>query len=119
MMWKAWRAAVMAGLVLGASGAARADSQLVMFSANDCLSCRAFYHEVLPSYWGSEESLDLPIRIVDVQALGSDGNALNAPLTEMPTFVFMQDGREIARLEGYEDRDAFYAQIETWRRLAQ
>ena len=87
-------------------------TRLVVFEVADCAPCRLFRQEVLPAYWGSPASLDLPIQLIDMQALGTGGHPLRAPVVTLPTFVVMRDGREVARLAGYPGREGFAALVE-------
>lgn len=103
---------VLVGLfLLGTASAAGAEMRLFMFEIADCAACDRFHTETLQDYWGSEASRTLPLTIVDLNALGTAAQPLRYPVDTVPTFVVMQDGREIARLAGYPGREAFEASI--------
>jgi hypothetical protein len=90
---------------------AHAEMRLYMFEIARCMACAQFHAETLPSYWSSEASRQLPLTIVDLNALGTAGQVLRAPISVVPTFVVMRDGTEIARITGYPGRQAFEASI--------
>lgn len=96
--------------------AAGSPARLVVFEAPGCAQCRQFREEALPEYWGSPASLELPIQVIDMAALGTGGHPLKARIATLPTFVVMQDGREVARLSGYPGKEGFRAMVEEVRR---
>ena len=105
-------------LVLGAvcsstaTRPAAAEARLVVYEIEGCATCAEFRRVVLPAYWGSRQAAELPIEIVDLNALGTNGHALRHRLDVVPTFVVMADGREIGRIEGYPGPDNFAVAIE-------
>jgi hypothetical protein len=102
-------AVALAALVLPET--ARAEMRLYMFETADCAACALFHAEALEAYWSSEASRQLPLTIVDLNALGTAGQPLRAPISVVPTFVVMREGTEIARLAGFPGKAAFEAAI--------
>jgi hypothetical protein len=49
---------------------------------------------------------------VDVAARGGPAVALKSPVRFTPTFVLVQDGRELGRIEGYPGEDFFWGLLE-------
>ena len=65
-----------------------------------------------PIYPKSEVGRRAPLRRV---ALGDGvpaGLTLKGPIRYTPTFVLVEDGREVDRIEGYSGEDFFWARIE-------
>ena len=67
---------------------------------------------IIPAYWRAAESQKLPMRVIDIEALGTAGHALKKPIDATPTFVFMRNGAEIYRIEGYPGRQNFFAVVD-------
>lgn len=85
--------------------------RLVVYEIDGCAACEQFHTEALQDYWSSATSSTLPLTIVDLNALGTAGQALRSPIRTVPTFIVMRDGIEIARLTGYPGKQAFEAGI--------
>jgi hypothetical protein len=97
--------------VLAIPTRASAEMRLYLFQIANCAACEQFHAEALHDYWTSDASTQLPLTIVDLNALGTAGQPLRAPIRIVPTFVVMRDGIEIARLTGYPGKAAFDAGI--------
>ena len=98
----AW--AVAAGLCLSLPAAA---SELVMFERAGCGWCARFNAEIAPIYSRTDEGRALPLRRVDLsQPLPADLAGID-PGAFTPTFVVVDQGREIGRIRGYPG-DAFF-----------
>jgi hypothetical protein len=93
------------GLALPAT-ASRA-AELVMFERPGCAWCARFNAEIAPIYGKTEESQAAPLRRVDLgRPLPADLSGID-PGAFTPTFVVLQEGREIGRIRGYPG-DAFF-----------
>ncbi|MFS8036614.1 thioredoxin fold domain-containing protein [Xanthobacter sp. AM11] len=101
-------AVMLAGLAsAGAVSPARA-GELVMFERKGCGWCRKFDADVAPVYERTEEGRRAPLRRVDLsQALPAD-ITLASPVRFAPTFVLVDEGREIGRITGYASDEAFW-----------
>ncbi|MFN5568164.1 MAG: thioredoxin [Bradyrhizobium sp.] len=98
----AW--AVAAGLCLSLPAAA---SELVMFERAGCGWCARCNAEIAPIYSRTDEGRALPLRRVDLgQPLPADLAGID-PGAFTPTFVVVDQGREIGRIRGYPG-DAFF-----------
>ncbi len=93
------------GLALPAT-ASRA-AELVMFERPGCAWCARFNAEIAPIYGKTGEGRAAPLRRVDLNgSLPADLAGIDpGPFT--PTFVVVQEGREIGRIRGYPG-DAFF-----------
>lgn len=82
-------------------------AELLMFEQPGCSWCRRFDAEIGPIYAKTDEGRQAPLRRV---ALGGDTAPLTlaAPVRFTPTFVLVDDGREIGRITGYMSEDAFW-----------
>jgi hypothetical protein len=92
----------------GFSGAAPvAAAELLMFEQPGCSWCRRFDAEIGPIYAKTDEGRQAPLRRV---GLGADTApvVLATPVRFTPTFVLVDDGREIGRITGYMSEEAFW-----------
>ncbi|MGA0534215.1 thioredoxin fold domain-containing protein [Hansschlegelia sp. KR7-227] len=107
------RILVLAAFVIGsqiASVAVRA-AELVMFEQPGCVWCQRFEAEVAPGYGNADEGRLAPLRRIDIRAQDKAGFALANNVRITPTFVLVNDGREIGRLTGYPGRDFFWTEL--------
>ena len=98
-------------LLAGLSGAlpARAgDLTLLMVEQPGCNHCAAWHAEVGPEYPVTAEGRAAPLQRQDLRADLPDGVTLVSPPVFTPTFVLLDDGQEVARLEGYPGEDFFW-----------
>lgn len=97
--------AVAVGLALPTT-ASRA-AELVMFERAGCAWCARFNAEIAPTYDKTGEGRAAPLRRVDLNGpLPADIAGID-PGAFTPTFVVVQEGREIGRIRGYPG-DAFF-----------
>lgn len=97
--------AVAVGLALPTT-ASRA-AELVMFERAGCAWCARFNAEIAPIYGKTGEGRAAPLRRVDLNSpLPADLAGID-PGAFTPTFVVVQEGREIGRIRGYPG-DAFF-----------
>ncbi len=89
---------------LGAASAA----ELVMLSQPGCAWCLRFEREIAPAYGKTAEGAQAPLRNVDIT--GEWPADLPDLRTDRftPTFVLVDDGREIARMRGYAADEFFW-----------
>jgi len=89
------------------SSAASEAAELVMFERAGCVWCARFDAEIAPIYGKTEESQAAPLRRVDRSSpLPADLTGID-PGAFTPTFVVVEEGREIGRIRGYPG-DAFF-----------
>jgi hypothetical protein len=94
-------------VVSGAAQSARA-AELLMFELQGCPWCKLWHKEIGPAYANTPEGQRAPLRIVDVKGPVPDGIALAKPVRSAPTFVLVENGREIGRITGYPGADFFW-----------
>ncbi|MGX4768674.1 thioredoxin [Bradyrhizobium guangdongense] len=82
-------------------------AELVMFERAGCVWCARFDAEIAPIYGRTEEGQAAPLRRVDLnRPLPADLSGID-PGAFTPSFVVLQEGREIGRIRGYPG-DAFF-----------
>lgn len=79
-----------------------------MFEDKGCSFCRRWHAEIGPSYPKTDEGQRAPLRRIDIGAKLPEGITLVRPVTLTPTFVLVDNGREIGRLSGYAGAEFFY-----------
>ncbi|MFG1421271.1 thioredoxin fold domain-containing protein [Roseixanthobacter liquoris] len=96
-------------LLAGPSGA----GELVMFERNGCAWCQRFDVEVSPIYDRTDEGRQAPLRRANMSAGVPPDLALAAPVRFAPTFVLVEEGREVGRITGYMSDNAFWGMLGT------
>jgi hypothetical protein len=97
----------LAGLLLLLTMPASA-AELLMFEARGCPWCKRWDAEVGLGYARSSEGQRAPLRRLDI-AQRPDNVVLALPVTVSPTFVLVDNGREVGRITGYPGADFFWA----------
>ena len=83
-------------------------AELLMFDDPGCPYCRAWHREVGAAYRNSPEGKRAPLRVVQLRGPKPEGITLASAVRATPTFVLVQDGREVGRLTGYGGADFFW-----------
>lgn len=97
------RGSLLATLVVaGALGApAAVATELVYYHAAGCAYCARWEADILPIYDRTDEGAQAPLRPVDAaQPWPADLRDVTPPVFT-PTFILIEDGREVDRLPGY------------------
>ncbi len=103
----AYPAALLA-LLIGFSTPALA-AELVMFEQAGCAWCKRFNEEIAPAWSKTEQGKRAPLRRVDIHA-DIPADLADIPVERFtPTFVLVDDGRELGRLRGYPGDQFFWA----------
>lgn len=103
------RALAGAALALAAAAAgARAEMALLMIEQAGCVYCAQWDREIGPIYPRTDEGRAAPLRRHDLRAPTPAGVALDRPALFTPTFILLDDGREVGRIEGYPGEDFFW-----------
>lgn len=87
--------------------------ELLVFEHPDCQYCQVFRRDVLPRYRESTSASQTPIRYIDLARTDTTGLNLRASIHVVPTFVLMQNGREVDRIVGYWAPDNFFKMLST------
>jgi len=96
--------------VAASAGSLRA-AELLMFDDPSCGWCRRWHVEVGPSYPKSEEGQRAPLRRLDIRDQETAGVAFARPVHATPTFVLVDNGREVGRIVGYPGSHFFYPRV--------
>lgn len=95
-----------------AHGRPAAATELVMFERAGCAWCARFDAEIAPIYPRTDESRTAPLRRVDLDGPRPADLAAIDPGPFTPTFVVVQDGREIGRIRGYPGESFFFGLLD-------
>ena len=85
-----------------------AEAELVMVEEKLCPWCARWNQEVGVVYEKTEESRRAPLRRVDIHSAELNNLGLKTRALYTPTFILMQDGVEVGRIEGYPGEDFFW-----------
>ncbi|MDO5528176.1 MAG: SoxS protein [Paracoccus sp. (in: a-proteobacteria)] len=85
--------------------------QLLMVEQRGCYYCGQWDTQIFPAYQHTEEGLAAPLLRVDLAGPYPDGLALARAPRFTPTFILLDDGAEIARIEGYPGDNFFWPQL--------
>lgn len=96
--------------------AAELTTELIMVEEPGCTWCLKWDEELGEIYPKTPEGKYAPLRKVQMRDIKRNAEALNLtparPVMFTPTFLLIQDGVELARLEGYPGEDFFWGLIE-------
>lgn len=94
-------------VLLCSTGAARA-LELMFVHQPGCTWCAAWEREIEPIYPKTEEGQRAPLRRWQLHTDLPEDVTLDTPALFTPTFILLDDGREMDRLEGYPGADFFW-----------
>ena len=83
-----------------------------MYRRTGCSWCQAWDEAIGPACPKSDLGRLLPLRAVDLDRDPPPAVALARPVRITPTFVLIDDGREVGRIEGYPGEDFFWGLLE-------
>lgn len=89
--------------------AARAETVLMMAEKEGCFWCIRWHQEVGPIYPKTDEGRAVPLLRHDLAGPLPDGIELNSRVRFTPTFILLENGHEVARIEGYPGDMFFWA----------
>lgn len=93
-------------------GAQASAAELLMFRKAGCPWCAAWDRQIGPAYPNTELGRRAPLRNVNIDRNEDPGAALRLPVRFSPTFVLVEGGREVGRIEGYPGEDFFWGLME-------
>ncbi|WP_424943294.1 thioredoxin family protein [Aliiroseovarius crassostreae] len=104
---------ILIGLALMVNAPARA-AELVMVEEPGCAWCAAWERELGAIYPKTPEGQYAPLIKVGIRKTRDDdlGFDLARPVSFTPTFLLVDGGRELARIEGYPGEDFFWGLLE-------
>lgn len=102
------RALAAAFAILAGGLPASAETELLMFEQPGCIYCARFNEEIAPKYPKTDEGRAAPLRRLQLRdPLPQDISLVSLPIFT-PTFVLVDDGAEVGRIEGFPGEDFFW-----------
>lgn len=95
-------------LVTVLAAPARAEMELVMVEEHGCIWCARWNAEIAPIYPKTDEGKRAPLRRIDIHDVIPADLTFNTAPHYTPTFVLVDDGTEVSRIEGYPGEDFFW-----------
>lgn len=95
----------------GAGVETPATAELLVFEIDGCRYCAAFRDNLGARYQSSTTHRAAPLRYVDIARAESAAAGLVRDITIAPTIVLMQDGQEVARIEGYPPPEVLFGLV--------
>jgi hypothetical protein len=87
-------------------------ANLVMFDRKGCPWCAKWHAEIgLKGYAASAAGKQAPLLVYEVGTPMPDGIKKLMPIPGTPTFVLVEDGKEIDRMVGYPGREIFFGKL--------
>ncbi|WP_274962539.1 MULTISPECIES: thioredoxin family protein [Thioclava] len=92
---------------------AESEFRLLMVEQVGCVYCRMWNNDLAPIYPKTPEGKTAPLQRVDLHKPFPDDITITGgkPLFT-PTFILLQDGVEVARIEGYASEDFFWGLLD-------
>ena len=87
-----------------------------MYDDPGCPYCRQWRREVGKAYENSAEGRRAPLRTVQLRGPKPSDITLTSPVNVTPTFVLVEDGREVGRMIGYGGPDFFWSKLDVMMR---
>ena len=82
-------------------------AELIMVERHDCHWCEQWNVEIGPAYPKTAEGARAPLRRVQIGELPGDISFASRPVFT-PTFVLVEGGEELGRIEGYAGDEFFW-----------
>jgi len=87
-------------------------AELVMFDRKGCQWSAKWYAEIgADAYNFTKEGRTAPLRMVDISAVRPSDLKFIGGIVDTPTFVLVENGKEIDRFVGYPSRDVFFGKV--------
>lgn len=102
-----WVAGIAAAVML-AGGTVAAQVELVMVEQKGCHWCAQWDATIAPIYAKTSEGTFAPLRRIDLREPVPDDLELAGRAVFTPTFILVEDGKELARMEGYAGEELFW-----------
>lgn len=96
--------------LLGALATARA-AELVYVHESGCPYCRQWERQIGPVYDKTSEGRRAGLRPIEKRAVALADLKLARPVRYTPTFVLVENGAELGRIEGYPGENFFWAML--------
>lgn len=87
-------------------------AELVMFEEENCEWCETWHEKIGPIYPKTPEGKFAPLRRIDISENIPKDLAHLRPASFTPTFVVVENGKEVSRILGYPGEDFFWGLLE-------
>jgi len=95
-------------MMLFSQAAFSASAQLVMVEETHCPYCARFNAEIAPAYPKTTEGMAAPLRRINIdEGWPADLSHIKSE-SLTPTFILIQNNRELGRLHGYQGDEFFW-----------
>ena len=105
-----FRSAIAAAMVVAAPVAQA--TELLMVEQAGCHYCIEWKEEIGPIYPKTEVGAYAPLSMVSLASAPPEGVQFARPVTFTPTFILLENGQELSRIEGYPGEDFFWGLLE-------
>jgi thioredoxin-related protein len=99
---------LVAGVMSLAAASARAETILIMAEETGCMWCALWNKQIAPIYPKTVEGRTAPLRRINIRDEPPTDIVFKRRLTYTPTFVLVNEGQEVSRIEGYPGEDFFW-----------
>ena len=106
------RALAAAVVMMVALPPAASAAELLMYRTAGCPWCAQWDASIGPIYPKTEVGRRAPLRMIDRDKEKGPDVSLVRPVRYSPTFVLVDEGREVGRIEGYPGEDFFWGLLE-------
>ncbi|MEQ9327313.1 MAG: transcriptional regulator [Rhodospirillales bacterium] len=86
--------------------------KLLMFEQDACIWCEAWNRQIGPAYPNSWEGKVAPLDRVDIHNGNRRDYQIRPWPRHTPTFVLIENGREVGRITGYPGEDFFWPMLD-------
>ena len=83
-------------------------AELIIVEQIGCFYCQLWNDEIAPIYPKTVEGKTAPLRRIDLYEKQPTDLTFNSRVQFTPTFILVEDGQELARIEGYPGEDFFW-----------
>lgn len=97
--------------VVAITQAAAQEVTLYMVEQPGCIYCARWNAEVGDAYEKTAEGRAAPLKRIQLRDPLPEGVSFDRKAVFTPTFVLVQDGQELERIEGYPGEDFFYGML--------
>ncbi len=106
------RLAIAATLLASAVASPLWAAELFMVETPGCHYCIQWKEEIGPIYPKTAAGKFAPLQQIDIDDPLPDGLSFARKVVYTPTFVLVEEGQEIGRIEGYPGEDFFWGLLE-------
>ena len=105
-----WLSALM--ILFGSPSSLAVAAELVMVERSGCPYCARWNRDVAPIYEKTPEGHLAPLRRLDLADVKASTIAFSEPVRFTPTFILVDDNKEVGRLTGYMNDDMFWGLLD-------